>query len=104
MSAERVELTVLGQTLTLRSEADPKYLRTLVAFLEERVSAMQSSGVRDPMKALILAALEIADELHRSRDDQARDSSDVHARLGALVELLDRVAPEGRADRPPERR
>lgn len=100
MSAERLELTVLGQTLTLRSEADPKYLRTLVAFLEERVSALQSGGVRDPMKALILAALEIADELHRARDDQSRDSTDVQARLGALVELLDRVAP----DRPTDRR
>jgi cell division protein ZapA len=103
MSPERLELTVLGQTLTLRSEADPKYLRTLVAFLEERVSAMQSSGVRDPMKALILAALEITDELHRARDDQSRDSTDVQARLSALVEILDRLAPESR-DRPTERR
>ena len=92
--AARVELTVLGQTLTLRSEADPAYLRSLVALLEERVTALQNAGVRDPMKALILAALDITDELQRSRDDRARDTNQVKARLSALVEILDRFAPE----------
>ena len=88
----RVELTLLGQTLTLRSEADPAYLRSLAAFIERHVDAMQRGGVRDPMKALMLAALEIADELHRARGEQVKDAGDVEARLGALVQLLDRVA------------
>ena len=37
--AGRVELTLLGQTLSIRSEADPDYLRSLAAYLEERVAA-----------------------------------------------------------------
>jgi len=90
----RVELTLLGQTLTLRSEADPAYLKALAAFVEQRVAALQRSGVRDPLKALTLAALEIADELHRAREEKTRDAGEVEARLGALVELLDRVAPD----------
>src|SRR5262245_20239843 len=90
----RVELTLLGQTLTLRSEADPAYLRTLAASVEERVAALQKSGVRDVFKALVLVALEMSDELHRARDERTKDVGDVAARLGALVELLDRVAPD----------
>lgn len=90
----RVELTLLGQTLTLRSEADPAYLRTLAAYVDERVAALQRGGVRDPYKALMLAALEIADELHRARDAKAENTGEVAARLGALVELLDRIAPD----------
>jgi cell division protein ZapA (FtsZ GTPase activity inhibitor) len=89
----RVELTLLGQTLTLRSEADPAYLKALAAFVEQRVAALQRGGVRDPFKALMLAALEITDELHRARDERMKDADVVEARLGALVELLDRVAP-----------
>ena len=85
---------VLGQTLTVRSEADPAYLRSLAAFVEKRVTALQQGGVRDPMKALVLAALEIADDLHRAREEKTRDAGEVEARLGALVELLDRVAPD----------
>jgi cell division protein ZapA (FtsZ GTPase activity inhibitor) len=93
-SPGRVELTLLGQTLTLRSEADPAYLRSLATFVQQHVEALQRGGVRDPFKALLLAALEIADELHRTRDDRTKNTGDVEARLGALVQLLDRVAPE----------
>jgi cell division protein ZapA (FtsZ GTPase activity inhibitor) len=90
----RVELKLLGQTLTLRSDADPAYLRTLAAFVEERVATLQRGGVRDPYKALMLAALEIADDLHRTRDAKAENVGEVETRLGALVELLDRITPD----------
>jgi len=96
---ERIELTVLGQTLTLRSEADPAYLRSLAAALEARVAELQSGGVRDVFKALILVALDMTDELQRARDEQTKDAGDVAARLSALVKLLDSVAP----DSPPRR-
>ncbi|HEV8585299.1 MAG TPA: cell division protein ZapA [Methylomirabilota bacterium] len=89
----RVELTLLGQTLNLKSEADPAYLKTLAAFVEKRVAALQRSGVRDQTRALLLAALEIADELHRAREDHTKDARDVDARLGALVEILDGMVP-----------
>ncbi len=91
--AGRVELTLLGQTLTLRSEADPAYLRSLAGVVEKRVAALQRAGVRDQTRALILAALEIADELHRAREERTKDARDVEARLGALVEILDKIAP-----------
>ena len=92
---ERVELTLLGQKLTVRSD-EPEYLRSLARFVEERALALQKGGVRDPMGALALAAIEIADELHRAKDDQTRDATDVRARLDALVDLLQSVTPPER--------
>ena len=89
----RIELNLLGQTLTIRSEAAPDYLRRLAKYLEERVAALKRSGVNDQLTALSLAALDITDELFRSRDDKSRDEDDVGARLGALVALLEKVAP-----------
>ena len=89
----RIELNLLGQTLTIRSEASPEYLRTLAKYLEERVTSLKRSGVKDPMTALALAALDITDELFRARDDKTREEGDVGARLGALVTLLEKVAP-----------
>ena len=89
----RIELTLLGQTLTVRSEADPAYLRSLAAYLEERVAALRQGGVRDPMTALSLAALDITDELFRAREERVRDAGAVGARIGALLELLEQVAP-----------
>jgi cell division protein ZapA (FtsZ GTPase activity inhibitor) len=91
--AQRIELTLLGQTLTLRTEASPEYVRTLAAYVEERVAMLRRSGVRDTMTALGLAALDIADELFRARDDRTRREGDVGERLGALLTLLDRATP-----------
>lgn len=87
----RVELTLLGQTLTVRTEASADYLRSLATYLEERVATIKLGGVRDAHTALILAGLDIADELFRARDDVTRREGDVSARLGALVTLLERV-------------
>ena len=91
--SRRIELNLLGQTLTIRSEAAPDYLRRLAKFLEERVAQLKRSGVNDPLTALSLAALDITDELFRAREDKSRDEGDVGARLGALVALLEKVAP-----------
>jgi len=88
----RVELTLLGQTLTVRTEASADYLRSLAKYLEERVATIKRGGVRDAHTALILAALDIADELFRARDDVTRREGDVRARLGALVTLLEKVS------------
>jgi len=89
----RIELSLLGQTLAIRSEAPPDYLRRLAKYLEERVAQLKRSGVSDPVTALSLAALDITDELFRAREAKSRDEGDVGARLGALVALLEKVAP-----------
>ena len=93
--ARRVDVTLLGQTHTLRTEATPNYVRALARYLEDRVATLQRSGVKDPMKALTLAALDITEELFRARDDRQRDDGDVGDRMKVLVALLDRVTPRG---------
>ena len=93
----RVDLTLLGQTLTVRTEASADYIRSLAKYVEERVATIKRGGVRDPNTALILATLDIADELFRARDDVTKREGDVSARLGALVTLLERVAPASKA-------
>ncbi|MBI1847032.1 MAG: cell division protein ZapA [Candidatus Rokubacteria bacterium] len=86
---QRIELTVLGQKLTIRSAESREYLQSLVRHLEGRVAALRSSGVKDPQTALVLAALEIVDDLFRAR---AADG-DLGQRLDALLTLLDRATP-----------
>ena len=93
MAAGRVELSLLGQTLTVRTEASPEYVRQLAAYLEDRVGELARGGIKDTLAALTLAALDITDELFRAREDKARQDGDVNTRLSALVEILDRLAP-----------
>ena len=91
--AKRLELTLLGKTLTVRTEASPEYLQSLVRYLEDAVATLRRSGVRDETTALLLAALDVTDELFREREDTMRSESDVGGRLGALLTLLEKVTP-----------
>ena len=93
---QRVQLTLLGQTLTVRTEASPEYLQSLVRYLEAAVAALRRSGIRDDSTALMLAALDVTDELFREREDKQRNDGDVGTRLGALVTLLEQAAPPSR--------
>ncbi|HSF05949.1 MAG TPA: cell division protein ZapA [Methylomirabilota bacterium] len=88
---KRVELTLLGQTLVVRTEATPEYVRLLARHLEQRVEGVRRAGVPDHIKSLLLAALEITDELFRLRDERARDTADLGARLDSLQGLLERA-------------
>jgi cell division protein ZapA (FtsZ GTPase activity inhibitor) len=97
----RLELTLLGLTLTVRTDAPPEYVKSLAAYVEERVGVLQRSGVRDAMTALALAALDIADELFRAREDRTRDDAEVRSRLRSLVALLEGLTTSGEA--PPDR-
>ena len=90
----RVDLEVLGHKLTLRSQAPPDYVRSLASYLEERVAIVKGSGARDATAALILAALDIIDELFRARDDVTKRDDHVSTRLGELVALLEQVTPK----------
>jgi cell division protein ZapA (FtsZ GTPase activity inhibitor) len=90
--SNRVELTLLGQALTVRTDAPETYLRSLATYLEERVTSLRASGVQDSTKALMLAALDITDELFRAREDRQLPA-ELGARLGALVTLLERATP-----------
>ena len=92
--AQRVDIEILGQRYAIRSEAPPDHVRQLVAYLESRVSDIRGSAPpQDPTRFLVLAALDITDELFRLREDRSRAEGDASARVGALLELLDQVAP-----------
>jgi cell division protein ZapA (FtsZ GTPase activity inhibitor) len=90
---QRVEVTVLGEHLSIRTTEAPEYLRSLAAHVEERAAAM-GAGTRSLTSVLLLTALDLADELFRTRDEHTRLNGDVRARLGALVTELGRASEE----------
>jgi cell division protein ZapA len=90
----RVEVEILGQKYTIRTEAAPEYVRELAGYVEQRVKEIRGDGpAQDPVKLLALAALYITDEFFRLRDERTLVDKDTSARLGALSQLLDSVVP-----------
>lgn len=88
---------IYGQNYTVRGEGDPAYLTELARFVDTRMREIASEvSTVDPVKIAILAALNIADELHRQRDVNERAAGIWMNRTKELaLRLEDSLGPGG---------
>jgi cell division protein ZapA len=91
-SGRVVSVEIQGQRYPVRSTLEPEYVVRLATYVDERVrAAADSTPSGDTVRVLVLAALNIADELFRCRDvNRARDG-ELAERAGELERLLDRL-------------
>jgi cell division protein ZapA (FtsZ GTPase activity inhibitor) len=87
-----VEVNILGSSFTIQSNYDPRYMGEVVAYLKEKVREVQTgSGVQDPLKVALLAALNVVDELLRKRGEASREIEEITERL---IERIDQSLVE----------
>ena len=92
MDGASVEVNILGSSFTIQSNYDPRYMAEVVAYLKEKVREVQTgSGVQDPLKVALLAALNVVDELLRKRGEDSREIEELTERL---IERIDRSLVE----------
>ena len=73
MSEKRssVKVNVLGQEITIRSEASAEHTREVAGYVDKTIRQIMNSGaIIEPSRAAVLAALQITDELFRARASQ----------------------------------
>ena len=89
---ETVQVEIFGHKYSLKGGADEAYVRELAALVDSRMKDVQrGTGTTDGYRIAILAALNLADELHRLRAEQAslRKTTD-----GALKRIIDLIPEE----------
>mgnify|MGYP006277725897 CR=1 FL=1 len=80
-----VRVEIFGEEYTIRSEVDEEHTRACARHVDEAIrEAHLQSHVSEPHKAAILAALEITDELLRTRAERDELREGVEARLRSL--------------------
>jgi cell division protein ZapA len=86
--APLVHVEIFGLSYALRAGDDPGYLERLAAFVDQRMKEVASgAGSVDSVRVAVLAALNIADELHRSREG-ASGTKALEARAESLAKEL----------------
>ncbi len=66
---ERVQVEIFGQSYNIKGKDDPAYIRELAAFIDAKMKDVQKgTGTVDQHRVAILAALTIADDLFRLRE------------------------------------
>lgn len=80
-----VEVKIMGQKVVLRSDDEEQYIRKVAEYVDGKMQEVsQTTGSRGKYSVAILAALNIADEYHRLKDNH----NVVAARVDELLENL----------------
>lgn len=83
-------VTVLDEPFGIRSEADPDYTRRVAAHVDERLRTLRgSSPALEPFPVAVLGAMEITDDLFRSREGSGTALRDAVYRVERLVARID---------------
>jgi cell division protein ZapA len=87
-----VRVRIYDREYTLRTLGDPDRLRSICATLDKRMREVATTtGSVDSFKVAVLAAIKLADDLERSRDELKKFDEAIGKRSLACVSLLDRL-------------
>ncbi len=91
--SRQVKVTLAGQKFSVRTDARPKYVRELAAFVTEKMEEAKLSGKVITTQALaLLAAMSIADDLFQQRESEQKLRREVTARSKKILRYLDKEA------------
>ena len=85
-----VTVDINGLRYPIRSHLDPTYVAELASYVERKMQlASQESPAGDTLKIAVLAALNIADEFFRARQDGTQQRTGLAERTLELERMLD---------------
>jgi len=87
-----IRVEIYNQTYNIRSDGDTEYIVQLAEFVDSRMREISSGTLTvDSLKVAILAALHIADELHRLKHVHEQADTQLASRSAECAEMLDRL-------------
>ncbi len=87
-----IRVEIYNQTYNIRSDGDTEYIIQLADFVDSRMREISSGTLTvDSLKVAILAALHIADELHRLKHLHEQADAQLASRSAECAEMLDRL-------------
>jgi cell division protein ZapA len=91
-----VSVEINGLRYPIRSHLDAAYVADLAAYVEQKMLlAARESPAGDTLKIAVLAALNIADECFRARQEGSAQAHDLTERARALERMLDLALEAG---------
>jgi cell division protein ZapA len=88
-----MEVTILGQKYLIKGDVPSEYIKQIADFVDERLKEVYAASPDiTPLKAAILAALNIADELHRIKNDYnsiSKSIKHIEDKADSLIRLFD---------------
>ncbi len=85
-----VEIHILGQKYTIKGDESEEYIQRLAGYVQDKIKEVYNNSPNiSPLKASILAAITIADELHKLKNEQESLTKSIEEKTVALTRLFD---------------
>ncbi|HXX54329.1 MAG TPA: cell division protein ZapA [Thermodesulfovibrionales bacterium] len=85
-----VEVYILGQKYTVKGDAPEEYIQLLANYVQDKIKEVYNNSPSiTPLKASILAAITIADELYRLRNEQESLTKSIEEKTVELTRLFE---------------
>lgn len=86
-----VDIYILGQKYTVKGDAPEEHINKVAAFVDSHIKEVYNNAPNTtPLKASILAALNIADELYKLKKEQDDIVTHIEQQANLLYELLEK--------------
>jgi len=90
--AKSIKVEIYDQFYNLRGDLDEAYVKELALFVDEKMRTVaEATRTVDSMRVAVLAALNIADELHSLRQRQTELESDLRQRTERCLTLVEQA-------------
>ena len=91
--SRQVKVTLAGQKFSVRTDARPKYVRELAAFVNEKMEEARQTGKTVTTQSLaLLAAMSIADDLFQQREREAELRREIRNKSKRILRYLEKEA------------
>ena len=91
-SSQSIRVEIYNQTYNIRSDGDNEYIMRLAEFVDSKMREISSGTLTvDSLKVAILAALHIADEYHRLKNELEQNDAQLASRSAECADMLDRI-------------
>lgn len=86
-----VDIYILGQKYTVKGDAPEEHINKVAAFVDSRIKEVYNNAPNTtPLKASILAALNIADELYKLKEEQDNIATHIEQQTNILMGLFEK--------------
>ncbi|HWF38968.1 MAG TPA: cell division protein ZapA [Candidatus Acidoferrales bacterium] len=87
-----MKIEIFDQSYNVNAEGNEEYIQELAAYVDAKMREVaEATRMADSLKVAVLAALNIADEMHSLRDRQQQLEGPVRQRVEKCVAMVDKA-------------
>ncbi len=86
-----IQVDIFGSQYTIKGVAQPDYIKELAAYVDSKMREItENTATISSTKVAILAALNIADELHQALRESQTDNANLAKKADQLLSLINK--------------